>query len=136
MSEGNKKPLEGLDPNATIQIDQLGGLDQVELIDESGPVQSAPPTSGARSGPPALPTSSANPAPPPVASRRSGRNFVYLAVVCVVVIAAMAAGLLVGSRVRGGVPSATSASAASPAPPAPAPSASTLVLPTVEIGRH
>jgi hypothetical protein len=133
MSEGKKKALEGLDPNATIQIDQIGGLDQVELLDEPAPPAPAPP--GDRHGPPALP--SAAPVAPSAGVGRpgSGRTIARAVLVCAIVLAAMAAGLLVGSRVRGGASAAPAASGAPPAPPAAA-SASTLVLPTVELGRH
>jgi hypothetical protein len=135
MSEVDKKALKGLDPNATIQIDQIGGLDQVELIDESEPAQCAP-AAGARQGPPALPPTASMAAPTAAGQPRTGRTIAYVAVVGVIVVAAMAAGLLVGNRVRGGGTAAVPSASVAPAAPGPAQSASTLVLPTVEIGKH
>jgi hypothetical protein len=123
------------DPNATIELGR-DALDQVELIDNDqlGDRVRAARSESARLRPPPLPSPSVATAPP--ARRGSGRTTVYALLLFAVVAAAIAAGLLVGSRMRGESPRAASpaASGASP-PPAAGPSASTLVLPTVEISK-
>jgi hypothetical protein len=131
VSEPRKR---NFDPNATIQIDQIGGLDQVELIDEpAAPPANAAPERASRVTPPALPRSASVPASAPAPAQPRRSPLVYAVAIAIFVVAATGAGLLVGNRLRGAT--------AAPAPSAegtqqpPAPSASTLVLPTVEIGK-
>jgi hypothetical protein len=123
------------DPNATIQLDQLAGLEDVELVDSEAPDTSPAAANRGRETPPPLPPT----APPPTSGPGAGRMVVYGALILAVVAAAIAAGLVVGNRVRSGSPTApassTTVAAPSAAPTAP-PSSSTLVLPPVEIGTH
>jgi hypothetical protein len=118
------------DPNATIQLDQVAGLEDVEFVDSEEPATSSLPEPRSRETPPPLPP----PAPGAPAPSGRGRTIVYGAVICLVVAAAVAAGLLVGNSMRRGTAPAAPASTVAPAAP-PAPSSSTLVLPTVEIGK-
>jgi hypothetical protein len=125
------------DPNATIQLGR-DALDQVELIDNEALSQppAAPRERSAlpRLTPPPLPPVSSVPAASPARSG-AGRTTASALIVLVVIAAAIAGGLFFGSRMRG---PASPGAASSVAPPGPSaePSASTLVLPTVEIGKH
>jgi hypothetical protein len=123
-----------LDPNATIQLDQVAGLEDVELIDSEEPATNPVPEERAGETPPPLPP----PGPGATTPSGSGRTIAYAALICVVVAAAVAAGLLVGNSVRRAQAPAPAASTAAAAPTAgptspAAPSSSTLVLPPVEI---
>jgi hypothetical protein len=150
VNDGEKK-----DPNATIQLDVGDALAQVQLVDDAQAQAAPPPAQGpsarvSRKAPPPLPPSvsdappasapAAMLAPPPGASQASPRRspgktaVLFVAIVAV----AIAAGLGVGSVLRGkGVTTpAASASAARPAaPPAATPSASaaeqTLAIPEI-----
>jgi hypothetical protein len=121
------------DPNATIELGR-DALDQIELIDNDRLGQPSTPSLRERS-------SRLTPPPLPAASPRrgAGRTTASALIVIAVIAAAIAAGLFFGNRMRGeGSPKAAS-SAEGPgpvAPPSAGPSGSTLVLPTVEIGKH
>jgi hypothetical protein len=93
------------DANATIQID----LSQIQLEDIELPGAAAPPSEAVRSVPPPLPPVLPIISVPPAAVEvGSGRTIVKVAIFAVLLIAAIAAGLLVGARVRG-VPAAQDA---------------------------
>jgi hypothetical protein len=122
------------DPNATIEL-RSDALDQIELIDND-PIPQPPAPSGERSSrlnPPPLPASTVTTASP--VRRSAGRTAVSALIVLVVVAGAIAGGLFFGTRMRGEASPAATPSAAAPTASA-VPSASTLVLPTVEIGKH
>lgn len=133
--------------NATIQID----LAQVQLVDPDAPPLGA----DDRKAPPPLPPGAAAmavpgtggasgtaaiPAAAPAEPRNVGKTVALVAMFVVLIGAAVAGGLFVGTRVRG-TPAAPSAAALPAAPPvtsaaaAPTPSASaeTLTIPTIEM---
>lgn len=128
MSETGKRDI---NPNATIQIqlDKLDGLDQVELLDPDAAPHIAAATKSSRPTPPPLPPTSQAPRAP---RTRPGKAIVYAVLMAAIVAGAVAAGLAVGRRLRVGTPPAVQPSPGV-AGPAAAPSASTLVLPPVEI---
>jgi hypothetical protein len=117
------------DPNATIELGR-DALDQIELIDNDPVKQPQASALGeriARLTPPPLPAPAAATTPP--ARRGAVRTTASALLVFAVVAAAIAAGLFFGGRMRG---TATPKAASSTAPE---PTGSTLVLPTVEIGK-
>jgi hypothetical protein len=117
------------DPNATIELSR-DALDQVELIDNELLGQPAPAAARQRPGhatPPPLPPPGVGATAAPQARRGAGRNTAAAVLLFAFVAAAIAAGLIVGSRMRGDASPKAASSAA------PGPSGSTLVLPTVEI---
>ncbi|HEY8040181.1 MAG TPA: hypothetical protein VIF15_10325 [Polyangiaceae bacterium] len=124
------------DPNATIQLDQLDALDQIELLDSpAGPPRES--AAGPRLTPPPLPLQPAA-APLPGAAQAPagpGRTIAYVAMFVALLAAAITGGLLVGSRAGSKPQPAASATAEAPAAAtaAPAPSASTLTIPVIEM---
>jgi hypothetical protein len=129
------------DPNATIELGR-DALDQIELIDDDRVGQPSTPASHERSSrltPPPLPASTVPVTKPPAARSGAGRTTASALIVLAFIAAAIAAGLFFGTRMRGeGSPKAASSTEGPGpgAPPSAGPSGSTLVLPTVEIGKH
>jgi hypothetical protein len=135
MSEEDKPKFQA---GATIQID----LDQVQLVDldahPSSPAMSrmTPPPLPQEAPAPqeaALRASRASAAPvaaAPAASR--GRNLLYMGLIGVVVLLAIAAGLVVGKRVRGSA-ATTAPSAVVPSATHAAPVDSVLTIPPIEV---
>lgn len=153
MNDGDKK-----NPNATIQIDLNDLRAQVQLVDESGRVttgaeaagvtpaatSSAPPRTSRKAPPPLPPGESSPPASAPAAmlpptpqtsqappQRSAGKT----AIVFVTIVAiAIAAGLGVGSLLRGKgvtVPVASGGAASQAAPPAASTVERTLTVPEI-----
>jgi hypothetical protein len=125
--ESDKRPF---DPNATIQLDALDGVQ----LEDAVPSEAAKAPGSA--APPPLP---ADAGAPPETARSPGRTLVVAALFVLLVAAAVAAGLAVGSRARPKVAetpavTATAAAASSASGSASASaSARTLTLPTIEI---
>jgi hypothetical protein len=140
MSGDSEKPR--VDPNATIQLDAIEGLEGIELNVLARKATAA--NVGTRPTPPPLPPGASAPATatgsaPAAASPRSvGKTVAYAAMLVAVVGLAMAAGLSVGSRARAKFGAALAAPVPMPptssvvAPPASA-SVRELTLPPIEI---
>jgi hypothetical protein len=139
MSGESDKPR--VDPNSTIQLDAIEGLEGIELNDMA---RKGSANVGSRPTPPPLPPEASSPPPalgavPASASTRSvGKNVAYAAMLVAVVGLAMAAGLSVGSRARAKFGAAHAAALPRPASskmvaaPGSA-SARELTLPPIEI---
>ena len=125
------------DANATIQID----LDQVQLFDPDASAGGA-----ARKVPPPLPATAPDAAGSPGAlavgpAQNPARTIAIVAMFVMLIAAAIAGGLLVGTRARGtgDAPSAAAPAATAPSPAPgtsaaqPATSAGTLTVPTIEM---
>jgi hypothetical protein len=119
--ESDKRPL---DPNSTIQLDALDGVQ----LEDADPERSSAPREQA-GPPPPLPAEGE--APP----RGLGKTLVHAAVFVALVAVAIAAGLSVGrcARPRPSVDQAATNAAAPPSPPSGSVSARTLTLPPIEI---
>jgi hypothetical protein len=139
-----------IDPNATIQLDALDG---VELEDLDAPLgterrvgvasETPPPLPAFELPPGAVSAGLVKPSDVPAAGRGVGKTIAYGAMFIALLAVAIAAGLSVGSRARFKLPfapvapvapvaSGPTAPSAPGAPPGSAP-ARTLTLPTVEI---
>jgi hypothetical protein len=120
MSGESDKPR--ADPNTTIQLAAIEGLDGIEL-NESGSVSGA--RGGVRLTPPPLPREAIAPSASPstAGAKGVGKTVAYTVMLIAVVGLATAAGLSVGSRAR-----AKWGLAAAPSI-APSPTASTIVAP-------
>jgi hypothetical protein len=135
MSGESDKPR--VDPNTTIQLAAIDGVDGIVLGDASPPPA---PSGGVRLTPPPLPREGAgtSAAPRTGGPQRVGKTIAYAVMLIAVVGLATAAGLGVGSRARAkwGVTAAPSigSSPAGSAVIAPASvSARVLTLPPIEI---
>ena len=117
------------DPNATIQLDALGDLENVDLSDPDVSAQSdrPPPVRGTR--PPPLPPTASVPPPAPVAAApapSSGPPFLVIGIVLFVLLGAgLGVGAVVARSSRQPPPQVVSASA-------PTQTAAVIAIPTVE----
>jgi hypothetical protein len=136
----------GIDPNATIQLDALDGVELEDAdaargtesqAEVAGEMQYALPPAEPPAGAPA--SAYAIPVDVPVARRSVGQTLLYGAMFVALLAVAIAAGLSVGRRARPkpavgpvGSSSIVPSVSAAPAPEAPP---QTLTLPTIEIKR-